>query len=223
MKRLPLATLCLALTTTACGFDLFDPLGNGSYDYDVRTPQGYGSSGTKQWPVIVLLHGAEGLATNYIADYAASHEPFGFVLVTPETDFEWETDRLNNMLDEVLDKYRVDQQRVYVTGYSMGAHGTFAWSAADPERIAAAVMVAGAAPAGQGCRIKDVPSWFIHNRNDPVVPTSETERTVDELESCGADVRVTINEGPPLKDTHNAWLQAYNTPEIYSWMLSHER
>lgn len=208
------------LAAPGCSVDLFDPLQTGSYEYTVRTPQGYGST-TKDWPVIVFLHGSDGVERNYIGDYASANEPFGFIVVMPETKFEWEPHRLNNMLDEVLEQYRADDRRVYVTGFSMGAHGSFFWAADEPDRIAAAVMVAGATHAGQGCRIKNTPTWFIHNRNDPTVPTSETEQTVKELQACNADVRVTINEFPPLANTHNAWLQAYHTPDIYSWMLSH--
>lgn len=226
MKRVLQACVLFACgLLAACDFDLFDPFGGGSYEYDARMPDGYGSSGTKRWPVIFLLHGASGIttSTNPMTAYADAHEPFPFIVITPHTKYEWEADRLNNLYEEVVDKYRVDEGRVYATGYSMGAHGVFDWAADSPQRIAAAVMVAGAGRPGQGCDIKDVPSWFIHNRNDPVVPTSETERTVAELQACGAAVRVTINEFPPYRDTHNAWVPAFYSPQIYAWLLTHAR
>lgn len=221
MRRVLLVPLMLALT--ACNIDLFDPFGSGSYDYDVRLPAGYGNS-TRQWPVLVFLHGSDGLPTNFIANYAAAADSFPFILVTPHTKYEWEAHRLTNMLDDVRDKYRADRLRVYVTGFSMGAHGAFDWAADDPTRIAAAVMIAGAGRTGSGCRIKTVPSWFIHNRGDPIVPTSETEQTVSELQACNAtEVVVTINEDPPYLNTHNAWTAAYATPPLYDWLLLHHR
>lgn len=214
--------LWLLLLLTACDLDLHDPLGTGSYEYDVRTPQAYGNS-TQRWPVIFFLHGSQGLATNYIADYAKAREPFPFIVVTPRTEYEWEPKRLSNLLEEIRDKYRVDDRRVYVTGFSMGAHGAFDWAAAEPALIAAAVLIAGAGRPGQGCKIKDVPVWFIHNRGDPIVPTAETERTVQELQACGVTARVTINENPPLRDTHNAWGTAYQNAELYTWLLAHTK
>ena len=211
--------LLLTVLALGCDFDLFDPFGTGSYDYDVWLPNAYGNSGSRQWPVLVFLHGAGGLPQNYIANFAEAADSFPFVLITPRTSNEWESDRLDNLLDEVLDKYRTDEDRVYVTGFSMGAHGTFDWAAESSGRIAAAIMIAGAGPSGAGCRIRAVPAWFIHNRNDPVVPTSETERTVAELTACSATPRVTINENPPLVGKHDAWTTAYVDPQLYTWLL----
>lgn len=210
------------LLLCGCGVDLFDPLGKGSYEYDTRLPTSYGNS-TRQWPVLVFLHGAGGLPRNYIADYAAHADSFPFVLITPHTNYQWETERLNNVLDEVLGKYRTDRRRVYVTGFSMGAHGTFDWAAAAPSRIAAAIMIAGAGPTGGGCAIKDVPAWFIHNLNDPIVPTSETQRTVAELQGCGVSPLVQINDEPGAVGTHDAWTAFYAAGNTYSWLLTHSR
>jgi predicted peptidase len=218
MKRLLLLSLLL---TAACDVDLFDPLGSGSYEYDVRLPDNYGNSGTRKWPVLVFLHGAGGLSQgNDIASFAAVTDSFPMILVTPRTTYTWENDRLSNVLEEVQKKYRTDVNRVYVTGYSMGAHGAFDWTAANPSRIAAAVMIAGAGRTGEGCKIQSVASYFIHNRNDPVVPTSETERTVAELQACGANPRVRINEEPGFVGLHNAWSSAYRERDLYAWMLS---
>lgn len=220
MRRL--GFLLLLIILPACSGDLFDPFGTGKYEYDVRTPPTYGSSGTRQWPVLVFLHGAGGLPVNYIANFTAGAD--SFVLVTPHTVNQWEPDRLSNLLDEVEGKYRINTHRVYVTGFSMGAHGTFDWAAEEPNRIAAALMIAGAGPSGGGCKIKTVPAYFIHNRNDPVVPTSETERTVAELRACNAfEVQMVINEEPGFINTHDAWTSAYRNPALYAWLLGHTK
>jgi predicted peptidase len=126
-------------------------------------------------------------------------------------------------MNQVEDKYRVDTHRIYVTGFSMGAHGKFAWAAKEPSRIAAVVMIAGGAPSGTACQMKSVPAWLIHNRNDPLVPTSESERTASELSACGAEVKLSINEDPPYLGTHDAWSTAYTNPAVYSWLLTHTK
>jgi predicted peptidase len=224
MRRLHTALLAITiLTSAACHGDLFDVSGNGKYSYDIQTPRNYGNSGTRKWAVLVLLHGAGGLTTNPIATYSSYADSFPFILVTPHTTTEWEADRLSNVLNEVEDKYRVDEHRIYVTGFSMGAHGAFTWMAAEPSRIAAAVAIAGGTSAGDACKSKAVPVWLIHNRNDPVVPTSESERTFNELSLCSAEVRLTVNEDPPYLGTHDAWSAAYTNPAVYSWLLTHTK
>ena len=218
MRRLIMISV---LFLAGCDVDLFDPLGNASYDYAALLPDRYGSSGARKWPVLIFLHGAGGLPQgNPISNHALGADSFPVILITPSSNEGWETDRLKNLLEEVQDRYRTDPDRIYVTGFSMGAHGAFAWAAEEPNRIAAAIMIAGAGPSGQGCRIKAVPSWFIHNRLDPVVPTSETERTVAELQACGAQPIVTINEDPPFRGAHDAWTTGYQNPALWKWLFS---
>ena len=50
-----------------------------------------------------------------------------------------------------------------------------------------------------------------------MMPVSETHRTVDALKAIGANVKLTPGVG------HDAWRQTYNNPELYEWLLSHER
>ena len=49
-------------------------------------------------------------------------------------------------LDQVLGEYRVDVNRVYLTGLSMGGHGTWYLAYRHPERFAAAAPKAARAP-----------------------------------------------------------------------------
>ncbi len=94
---------------------------------------------------------------NHIALYAASADSFPVILITPKSAYQWEAGRLSNLLTEVQNKYRTDTHRVYVTGFSMGAHGSFDWAADEPARIAAAVMIAGAGRGGDGCEL--IKNW----------------------------------------------------------------
>ena len=39
------------------------------------------------------------------------------------------------------------------------------------------------------------------------------------VNACGGDARLTIYEGV----SHDSWVQAYNDPALYTWMLSKQK
>ena len=69
---------------------------------------------------------------------------FPFIVVSPQCPRRgWNADAVNALLDEVLAKYRVDADRVYLTGLSMGGYGTWHLAAIHPERFAAIAPICG--------------------------------------------------------------------------------
>jgi predicted peptidase len=96
-------------------------------DYLLFLPEGYAKS-KQRWPLMLFLHGAGESGTNLDKlkvlgppKIVESKPDFPFVLVSPQTSREgWNPDTLNALLDDVLRKYRVDKDRVYLTGASMG-------------------------------------------------------------------------------------------------------
>ena len=119
-------------------------------DYLLFLSEGYSKS-KQRWPLMLFLHGAGESGTNLDKlkilgppKIVETKHDFPFVLVSPQTTREgWNPDTLNALLDEVLHKYRVDKDRVYLTGASMGGSGTWRLAAAHPERFAAIVPVCG--------------------------------------------------------------------------------
>lgn len=84
----------------------------------------------------------------------------------------WNGLALNNIVDWVTSKYRVDQSRIYVTGLSMGGGGTFHYAAAFPYRIAAIVPICNGLGSGKitgALSLRNKPIWMFHNYDDPVV------------------------------------------------------
>jgi len=62
--------------------------------------------------------------------------------------------------------------------------------------------------------------WAFHGAKDPVVPLSESERMVKFLKDLGVkDVKLTVY--PDAE--HNSWAQTYDNPELYQWLLAHQR
>ena len=74
--------------------------------------------------------------------------PRGFAYPSPSVEVwipsAFDPETLGVLLDEVLQKYRVDADRVYLTGNSMGGTGTWALAADRPDHLAAIAPICGA-------------------------------------------------------------------------------
>ena len=93
--------------------------------YWLALPAGYAQQPKKKWPLLLFLHGAGERGDNLAA--VKVHGPlklvdqgrkFPFIVVAPQCPANdwWRPDGLAALLDEIERRYRVDQQRVYVTG-----------------------------------------------------------------------------------------------------------
>lgn len=199
-------------------------------DYLVQLPKNYDPKEQKKWPLLIFLHGMESRGSDLdlvkqrvLPKLAESKEDFPFILVSPQcpADSVWDDHivALNNVLDEVIGKYNVDTDRVYLTGMSLGGHGTWAFAMSYPERFAAIAPVCGWADPTKVDRIKDMPVWAFHGDKDDMVPISCEQKAVDALKGIGGDVKFTVYQGVD----HNAWDPTYNNEELYTWFLQHTK
>lgn len=102
----------------------------------------------KPAPGLVLsLHGASVEAMNQANAYQAKKN---FVIVAPSNrrpfGFDWEDWGRRDALDVLKDaqrRFKTDESRVYVTGHSMGGHGTWQMVSLFPDKFAAAAPSAG--------------------------------------------------------------------------------
>ncbi len=208
-------------------------------DYLLFLPRGYDAKSGERWPLIFFLHGAGERGTNIWK--VATHGPpknvkgnpdFPFIVVSPQCpegeNWSDKTLPLLGLLDSITDRYAVDTNRIYLTGLSMGGYGTWSLGLSYPERFAAIVPICGG---GERIKIslskrtkqqalKTLGVWAFHGGKDPLVPLEESQRMVEALKKAGVeDVKLTVY--PEAK--HDSWTQAYNTPELYDWLLKHQR
>jgi poly(3-hydroxybutyrate) depolymerase len=124
--------------------------------YLLHLPAGYDAAADKKWPLMLFLHGrGESFGPlTLVAKWgppqiASTDESFPYILVSPQCprDDSWTSElqqaALVQLLDQVLRDHRVDTDRVYLTGLSMGGYGSWKLSAAHPERFAAVAPVCG--------------------------------------------------------------------------------
>lgn len=180
-----------------------------------------------QFPLILFLHGGpppadlNALANLGLPRILKNDRHFPFVVVSPlfKNGESWFRESLDALLDRVVKEYRVDKERIYVTGLSLGGTATWSLAMAYPDRFAAIAPVAGVGDPRRMCKVVDVPVWAFHNDGDPVVPFSAAEMSIELLRDCGGDPIFTVyNSG-----LHDAWTAAYNNQDLYDWFLTHTR
>jgi len=200
--------------------------------YLVALPEGYVFDAKKKWPLIVYLHGASSrgrevmkLKEQGLTYLVEKGKKLPFIVVSPQCpdddwwDSRWMTETVNALVDELLTKYAVDPQRIYLTGWSMGANGVYSLAIAHPERFAAIAPLAGKGDSQRGTRLAGLPAWIFHGAADKTVAPEESQKMADAIDNVAGDVTLTLI---PNAD-HEIWPGVYNNPKLYEWFLQHKR
>lgn len=200
-------------------------------EYLLALPEGYGQKGQK-WPLMLFLHGAgeRGSDLNKVKVHGPPKlieqgKSLPFIVVSPQcpSGSWWASPEqiqvLIALLDEMVEKYDVDESRVYLTGLSMGGFGTWALGSTCPDRFAALVPICGGGQPRMARQLKDLPIWVFHGARDNVVPISQSEEMVEALKAAGGNAEFTVYP----EATHDSWTVTYDNPKLYEWLLSHRR
>lgn len=180
------------------------------------------------FPLILFLHGSGErgdslnlVKKNGIPSFVESKDDFPFVLVVPQCPEGevWDADRLMALIEDVQHNYPIDENRMYVTGLSMGGFGTWDIACRYPEKFAAIAPVCGGGSWLMARKLKDMPIWAFHGAKDDVVLPIESERMVNAVNEEGGSAKLTIYP----EANHNSWTETYDNPELYIWFLNHKR
>ena len=200
-------------------------------EYLLYLPDDYAASQAK-WPLILFLHGAGERGDNL--SKVEVHGPpklvnegksFPFVIASPQCPKEewWSSgnqiDTLSALLDHIVAKYRIDEDRIYVTGLSIGGFGTWRLACEYPHRFAAIAPICGKGEPFAARAIPHLPVWVFHGAKDDVVPLQASLEMVGALKKVGGNVEFTIYP----EAGHDSWTETYNNPELYEWFLKHKR
>ena len=141
-----------------------------------------------------------------------------------------------SIIDEVGTKHRLDRSRVYLTGLSHGAAGTWAM-ASRLEGVWAAAAPLGGQPYGVRNHIKlaKIPMWVAHNVGDHFGPIARLVTKVNKLSKVpfkAIDAATELSESELANtrifmtgetDEHDAWSRVYSDPKFYRWLLRQRR
>ncbi len=194
-------------------------------DYLLYLPVGYDSN-DDNWPLVLFLHGS-GSAIQNIDEIRHGGPPLlyeqgmdsDFILLCPQlhANVHWDVDRINVLTRYIMETYRVDASRVYITGLSRGGFGTWEYAVSYPNLFAAVVPIAARDVPGVERLINSNIAIF-HGALDNGVPWQGSQFMYNRLVAVGANVQLTLFDGVG----HNAWDPAYNTDGLWTWLLSQQ-
>jgi enterochelin esterase-like enzyme len=244
-------TLCLALTAISFAqvyvpnpqvLTFLSDIDDSDQPYALYLPKDYNSD--KKYPLVVSLHG------EYSNHRLNLRRVFGRGNRTGESDAEatryWpamsdvemivasplargtmgykgiaEKD-VYDVLADVKRRFSVDDDRVYLTGLSMGGGGSLWIGLTRPDVWAAIAPVCPAVPAGTedlAGNGRNVPMKIFQGAIDPVVPAVSVRQWHKRLVDAG--VKAEYVEYPGIR--HNSWDVAYRDGAIFTWFAPFKR
>ena len=181
--------------------------------YRLYVPTSYSSSRT--FPLIVALHGLGGTEDSFFNGYngemAKLAEQHGYIVAAPlgfrvDGSYGWglgtppadpATRRVQDnsekdvmqVLQLVRQQYRIDDNRIYLMGHSMGAIGTWKIAPKFPDLWASIGMFAGSGAPATLERIKHIPEFVVHGDADATVNVQGSRSMVAKAKELGIDVK----------------------------------
>jgi predicted peptidase len=228
-------------------------LGGETYGYRVYVPKNRNPK--KKLPVMLYLHnnGANGTDNEkQIAGFdrfiTIKKDAFNFIVVFPQArpNSFWigkQTEQAIKALDQTVEEFNGDMQRLYLAGHSLGGYGTWTTAVLYPQKFAALIPIAGGIvppfelpPVAKllfpkqiidivnapnpydvlATKIGDTPVWVFHGDADDSIPVKESRNIVAALKKKGSK---NVNYTEYQKTDHNdALLKTFSEPKLYQWL-----
>lgn len=196
--------------------------------YLVFLPKDYEKS-MEKWPLILYLHGGSVRGDDInrmkklgLTEKVEADPMFPFIVVSPQCyqgEIWTDVDALGAILDEVARTHRVDPDRVYVTGHSMGGRGALYVAYKMPDRFAAVLSLGPVGPITAWAeKLATVPLWLFHGNKDQFTPLKEVEELVHAVEAAGGHPQFAV-----LPGRDHYILDVYDRPDLYKWLAQQKR
>jgi dienelactone hydrolase len=204
--------------------------------YGLYLPPNYNEQ--KSYPLVIMLHGAgsnhrlalrrvfgksnangenDVEATRYFPEW----KPVEYIVASPyargTAGYQGVPEKdVYDVLADVKKRFRIDDNRVYLTGLSMGGGGTLWIGLSRPDVWAAIAPVCPAPPNGTedlAPNALNLPVHIFQGGADPVVKPEGTREWVKRLTDLGT--KVEYKEYPGVQ--HDSWVNAYQDEFIFGW------
>jgi predicted peptidase len=197
--------------------------------YLLFVPKDYSESADTRWPLLMFLHGSGERGDDLAVvkkhgppKLVDSRPDFPFVTVSPQcpTGERWQANQLSALIDHLEKTLKLDPERLYVTGLSMGGAGTWSLIAHQPKRFAAAIPICGGGGGDDFTRAElfsKLPIWAYYGDQDGAAGLKQCERMIAAIEATGnkeAHMTIYPNVG------HDSWTETYANEDVYKWLLS---
>lgn len=191
-------------------------------NYLLYIPQDYDQK--EKWPLILYLHGGMGRGDDLslldwypLPKLLAQNDSYPFMAVIPQCpagEMWTDTELLKALLDDIVAKYKVDDDRIYLMGYSMGGTGAWYMAYKYPDVFAAVAPMSGNTNPWWASRLKNIPIWAFHGQKDNTIPVTETEEMAEAIRKEGGNIKISIDSerghSPPPLAEHE---------KLFDWLL----
>lgn len=195
------------------------------YNFLLNIPDEYADS-TGSMPLIVFLHGRSlsGSDLNRVKKYGVLDainrtkiNPHAFVVAPqcPRSE-SWDPDRVLNVMNWVKANYKIDSNRIYVVGMSLGGYGTFDFAGKYPNEISAAVALCGGGKEKYASNLATVPLWIMHGLADRAVPASQSQKMEDAINAASPTNFMRADYFRGLD--HGDMVHVFYMPDMYRWL-----
>lgn len=198
------------------------------YKYLTYLPDNYDSTKADLYPVIIYLHGrsASGTNLNSVRRYGLPFfldrgKKLDYIVIAPQCPWgkNWATENwMDPMLAALNKKYHIDNDRIYLTGMSLGGFGTWELANRYPNRFAAIAPMCGGGKTEWTNNIYHIPTWVFHGTQDRLVPVLRSDQMVDGLKKHDA----VIKYSRIAKMGHDLHRQ-FDNDELYAWFSQFSR
>lgn len=174
--------------------------------YRLYVPPAY--NGSRAYPLVVALHGLGGTEDSMFgANYRAlpEAEKHGYILVAPlgyridggyggrggvaTKRQQFSEQDVMEVLRLVRERYKIDDNRIYLMGHSMGAIGTWLLGPKYPNLWAVLAPISGNGDPASVEKTRDIPEIVVHGDADNVVPVNSSRAMVAAMKKLGVEVK----------------------------------
>ena len=126
-------------------------------------------------------------------------------------------DLVIKLMDSLVKEDFIENKRVYLSGLSNGAMGSFELLKNRPNMFASAVLICGGGnPAWAKDFAKTTPVWVAHGSDDDVVFPELSINMVKAIIKHGGSPKFTLYENV----NHESWFNVFDNPNYLKWMFS---
>lgn len=195
------------------------------------------------FPLVLFLHGAAGLGDDNMRQFNGGNEVPPLALTAddaqarfPSFVFAPQCPRGSSWsgfgrqpseiiaatmatIEALAREFRLDRNRLYIVGVSMGGHGVWDTVAKFPRTFAAAVPICAASNLTEVSKIAPLPVWCFHGAADSIIPVSNAREMVAALRKAGGHPNYTEYPGVG----HDSYRNAFREPELLPWVFAQKR
>ena len=123
---------------------------------------------------------------------------------------------VEGMIYELKSNFKINSNKIYVGGLSMGGMGTFELVYRNPNMFAAAFAICGGANPKIAEKISKTNWRIYHGDKDVVVPVELSVNMYKAIKSYSENVNLKIY--PDVN--HNSWDNVFEEPDLFQWLFS---